>query len=443
MMPARLLLILSLGLASGCAATKSATRAAKAPGAFVTIEDNFRAARVASSRRNVPLIIEAWAPWCHTCRSLREVVMRDPQIVKLADVVQFASIDVDRKENEEFLERFPVRSLPTIFILEPESDVPSVKWLGALTVAEFTDLIHSHRRKGVRQEGDPFAAGDAASAVGDNPRAVREYRSALASLAKGSPAEARVVDSLVSRLSEMGAHRECLQVALERHPTLWAGTSRANVVTGGLQCALEVAGEFEDSGNELLLPLEREALALARDVNVNLLADDRSALFEAVIDSMKTRKAAVEERHAIAREWSAFLDESARIALGKAATVFESHRTLAHLELGEFDKATKILEASIQADPSDYNPHARLAAVHLAAGRLDMGLLAIDRALALAYGPRKLRMFKTKIELLQKKGDRNAEREAIDAGLAHAKTVRLSPNYERLLSTWQHRRRQL
>lgn len=361
--------------------------------------------------------------------------MRDPQIVKLADVVQFASIDVDRKENEAFLERFPIRSLPTILIFAPKGEDPSVKWLGALTVAEFTGLINSQRAKGVGQAGDPFGPGDAASAVGDNPRAIREYRRALATLAKGSPEEARVVDSLVARLVEIGAHAECLRLVTERHATLHGGTSRVNVVTTGIQCALEL----EDNGKEALLPLERAALSLARDPNVNLLADDRSAVFEAVVGSMKTRKAPADERRTIAREWSAFLEEAAASAVGKASAVFESHRTFAHLELGEFDKAIKMLEASIQADPADYNPPARLAAVHLAAGHVDAGLVAIDRALALAYGPRKLRMFKTKVELLQKKGDGKAEREAIEAGIAYAKTVKLSPSYERLLVAWKQR----
>jgi thioredoxin-like negative regulator of GroEL len=263
MKPARLFAAAFVILGSGCAGSKPVAQpSASVSHPLAVIEDDFAAARAASAKRNVPLVIEAWASWCHTCRSLREVVMRDPQIVKLGDVVQFASIDVDRKENEAFLERFPVRSLPTILIFSPKEEGPSVKWLGALTVAEFTGLIQSTKGGQAR---DPLGLGDSASAVGDNPRAIREYRRALATSAKGSPEEARIVDSLVARLSEMGAHRECLKVALERHPTLRAGTSRANVVMGGLQCALEVAGEFEDSGNQLLLPLEREALAMPRD----------------------------------------------------------------------------------------------------------------------------------------------------------------------------------
>ncbi len=398
---------------------------------LAVIEDNYEAARALAGKRKVPLVVEAWAPWCHTCRSLREVVMRDPQIVNLGDVVQFASIDVDRKENEAFLERFPIQSLPTILIFDANDDVPALKWLGALTVEEFETLIRGRKR----DDRDPFALGDAASAVGDNQRAIRAYRMSLADLKVGSPEEARVVDSLVARLSEMGAHVECLRVARERQVALRNGTSRANVIAAGLQSAIEL----EESGTDAMPELEQAALALARDPKAKLLADDRSALFETVVEAMKARKADGAALRAIALEWSVFLEESAAHALGRAQMVFDAHRTIAYLELGEFEKAQKMLEASVTSDPNDYNPHARLAAVHLAAGHMSEGLAAVERALALSYGPRKLRIHKTKIELLEKSHDSRGEWNAIRVALAYAKTVKLTPRHERLLFAWRQR----
>ena len=51
-----------------------------------------------------------------------------------------------------------------------------------------------------------------------------------------------------------------------------------------------------------------------------------------------------------------------------------------------------MLQASERDLPDDYNPPARLATAYKAMRRWDEALAASDRALAKAYGPRKLGM---------------------------------------------------
>ena len=66
------------------------------------------------------------------------------------------------------------------------------------------------------------------------------------------------------------------------------------------------------------------------------------------------------------------------------------------LFLGRGADAEKMLKESEKRLPSDYNPPARLARVYLTVGRYADGIAATDRALELAYGPRKTTILATR-----------------------------------------------
>ena len=64
-----------------------------------------------------------------------------------------------------------------------------------------------------------------------------------------------------------------------------------------------------------------------------------------------------------------------------------------------------MLEASERDLPDDYNPPARLAAAYKAMKRYDDALAASDRALAKAYGPRKIGILQTRADIYTAQGD--------------------------------------
>jgi predicted negative regulator of RcsB-dependent stress response len=80
-----------------------------------------------------------------------------------------------------------------------------------------------------------------------------------------------------------------------------------------------------------------------------------------------------------------------------------------------------MLEQSQRDFPQDYNPPARLAAALFAMKQNEEALKAIDRALGLAYGPRMLRLYTLKADILAAKGDREAERATVNQALVRAK----------------------
>jgi predicted Zn-dependent protease len=80
----------------------------------------------------------------------------------------------------------------------------------------------------------------------------------------------------------------------------------------------------------------------------------------------------------------------------------------------------------------DYNPPARLARAYFEMTRLDEAARAIDRALALAYGPRKMRLYALKADILSAKGDSTGAHAAIAEALKLAGSLPLTGGYARL-----------
>ena len=88
-----------------------------------------------------------------------------------------------------------------------------------------------------------------------------------------------------------------------------------------------------------------------------------------------------------------------------------------------------MLEQSRRDFPGDYNPPARLAAAYLAMKRYRDALAAVDQALALAYGPRKLGFWSLKADILVAQGDAPHAADALRQGLAFAATIALPESY--------------
>jgi tetratricopeptide (TPR) repeat protein len=138
-------------------------------------------------------------------------------------------------------------------------------------------------------------------------------------------------------------------------------------------------------------------------------ADDRAdvlaMLAEALRDSgdVEGARKANEARLAV-------LEQAAKEAPSKqAAATYDYARAGAYVALGRAEEAVKMLSEREREMPDSYEPPARLAEVLFKIDRAKEALSAIDRAIARAYGPRKLRYLKLRAEILGKLGDRKGE----------------------------------
>ena len=82
-----------------------------------------------------------------------------------------------------------------------------------------------------------------------------------------------------------------------------------------------------------------------------------------------------------------------------------------------------MLEASERDLPDDYNPPARLAVAYTASKRYDEALAASDRALARAYGPRKILILSNRADTYAAKGDAAAAKMTLQEALTFAQSL--------------------
>jgi tetratricopeptide (TPR) repeat protein len=84
-----------------------------------------------------------------------------------------------------------------------------------------------------------------------------------------------------------------------------------------------------------------------------------------------------------------------------------------------------MLQQSERDLPGDYNPPARLAAAYRMLQRWDEALAASDRAMALAYGPRKLNFYETRADIFKGRGDLEGARRTLAEAIRYAQALPL------------------
>jgi tetratricopeptide (TPR) repeat protein len=198
--------------------------------------------------------------------------------------------------------------------------------------------------------------------------------------------------------------------------------------------ALDVSGSLPSGAPERqrIPGLVAAAKRILADDSLPILADDRSSLYEIVVEALAAQGDANGSKQ-VARAWSAFLEaEAGRAATPETRVVFDAHRLSAYLELGEEAKAIEMLSQSERDFPDDYNPPARLARAYFQLKQYDRALAAIDRALPRIYGPRAMRVLALKADICQANGDREGARAALRQALGIAARVALPASYGKL-----------
>jgi tetratricopeptide (TPR) repeat protein/thiol-disulfide isomerase/thioredoxin len=406
------------------------------------VEDDYPKALATARSLGKPLFVDAWAPWCHTCLSMRAYVFPDEAMRPLATDFVWLALDTEKPESAAFLEKYKMQVWPTLWVIDPKTEAPVLKWLGSATAKELVGILQD-TKAGVTNgdsQGEAGAAlvrGHQASAAGKREDAVREYKAALAAAPPHWNKRAAAVEALVSRLDELRLDAECTETALAEMAKIPPGTSLANVGLLGLGCARRSPEGTPQRKSAPLLARAVEQIAL--DEGVPILADDRSGLFEETVDARREDHDTAGAK-ALAARWADFLERQARAAANPSArAVFDAHRMLAYLALGDPARAVPMLTESEKDFPKDYNPPARLAKVYLELGRFDDGVRTIERAMLLAYGPRKMRFFLLKADLLVAKGDKPGSLVALQEAVAYGASLPMAERPTRDLAEIEKR----
>jgi tetratricopeptide (TPR) repeat protein len=350
------------------------------------IDDDYPRALAEAKAKNVPLFVDAWASWCHSCVSLKNFVFKDPRIAPETSRFVWLAIDTENPKNGDFVAKFPNAVLPTLRVIDPNTEQALLTWQGTLTAPELVGTLDDVR--GQAKKNDASVARDE--------------------------------DASVMQLSLAGNNAACAKAASDLIGKLPNGTQRVDVAVTGTGCATELP---RDQQQRVLPQLLDELKKITNDKTLPILADDRSGAYEALVDAGNaTGEKAAARENAVA--WAAFLEGEAKNAKTPAErAVFDPHRLLAYLALGEPERAIPMLQQTQKDFPDDFNPPARMARAYLEMGKYDDAISNSDKALALANGPRRVKIALVKADALAKKGDQAAERKTIADSLAFLATL--------------------
>jgi tetratricopeptide (TPR) repeat protein len=388
------------------------------------IDDDYPRALAEAKATGKPLFIDAWAPWCHTCLSMRSYVFTDDKVKGLATRFVWLAIDTEKPGNADFVARYPMQFWPTLWVVDAKTEQPALKWLGSATAPEIVSLLEDAAAGLTTGTGEGEAAaallrGERASAAGRRHEAIREYETALEKAPPKWTKRGRVDEALVSELWAAKEDAPCTALAETELAKIPGGTSLANVGLLGLECARRspVGTPAHDAAARLARAVEQIAL----DPSVPILDDDRSGLFEEVVDDRNADHDPVGAK-SLATSWAAMLELRAAEAKTPAArAVFDAHRMLAYVALGDPARALPMLKASEKDFPDDYNAPARIARVDLELRRYDEAAAAAARALARGYGPRKLKLYLLMADIEKAKGDAAGLSRTVDEALLFAR----------------------
>jgi len=108
---------LAQGLQPRCGNCKKPLAAHSGP---VEVSDATFAAEV--ERSPLPVLVDAWAPWCGPCRMVAPVI--DELAAEMAGQVRFVKLNVD--QNPETSQRFQIMSIPSLIVFQNGREVDRI-----------------------------------------------------------------------------------------------------------------------------------------------------------------------------------------------------------------------------------------------------------------------------------------------------------------------------
>jgi thioredoxin-like negative regulator of GroEL len=384
----------------------------KQHGVMKWIEDDFPSALACAKATKKAIVLDLWAPWCHTCLSMQSEVFTDKSFEPLANKFVYVALDTDRDVNAAAVAKYPPSAWPTFYVIGPDEQVLS-RFIGGASVAQFQAFLET----GEKALAGGVVGADAHLLAASRHMQAKQYEDAdreLTAAMKDAPAEwPRRADALVTLINarvKQKKHAECVELAEKSLDDTGNTASASDFLYQAMECAKERAKAEPDRVSKLRQRAVARWQKLLADDKAPLSIDDRSDAMANLRDALDTldRKAEAKE---VAEKQRAMLDEAAQKAKSPmAAMTYNWPRAEVYAYLGRPLELVPALQKSAADLPKEYDPRARLGWIYLKGDKLAEAAKWTDQALALVYGPRKTRVLNQRAEIAAKQGDKSAER---------------------------------
>ena len=383
---------------------------AETKGPIAWIEDDYPTALACAREKKLPLVLDLWAPWCHTCLAMQTTVFMDPSFANAKFV--FASLDADREVNAAAIGKFAASAMPTFYVIGNDEAVLA-RFIGAADTKQFLAFLASGAAAasgGGAVADARLLGGQRALAKRDYTAADEEFTAALAAMPENWARRDELLNAIILVKSKRGDAKGCLDIA-EKYMEVAGNNALATNFIGTADGCVEKAKASEP---ERAAKIRQQGIArwkaILADKTAPLSIDDRAEALGYMRDALDA-SGKPDEAKQVAEQVRVMLDD----AMAKAPTPLEK---MTHLwlrcEVYVYLKRPLDLVADIEALakqlPKEYDPPARLGWLYLKAGKLDEAAKWTEQALGLVYGPRKGRLLAQRAEIAKAAGDKATER---------------------------------
>ncbi|MCP3098083.1 tetratricopeptide repeat protein [Myxococcus sp. K15C18031901] len=413
----RLLPVL-LAVLAGCATTPT-----RAPAHAVFIQNDYAAALAQARAEDKPLFIDYHAIWCPPCRTLEAQVFTAPAFVERARDYVLLSVDVDDPVNEPFLERFPVNNLPTLLVLDAETETPALRWMGGVGLEDVLALLDDAQRALHARLSGPeqlLLEGDRAYARREHALAAAKYQEAVARSARDWNRRGRAVESALNALWNAEHFQACAEYAVQEVPGL-AAEEQVDAASFGYACAryAEEPKPWAAPAQKALEPAIEKAFEQAQRSG----AKSQVWLYGSMAELLGERGDEEGARRLSEKHYAEVLAHRAKETTAQGRAAWDPQLYSAAESSGHLADTLELFARSEHELPGDFSASTRVAANLRELGRYDEALAATDRALKLAQGGRRLAVWLSRARTLERAGRKAEARADLKTALAEAERL--------------------
>ena len=391
----------------------------KPVGQMQWIDDDYTSAVACAKQQKKPLVVDLWAPWCHTCLSMQTTVFTDASFAGERDKFVWLAMDTDRPENAAALQKLAISAWPTFYVLGADESVLA-RFVGAASVEQF----HQFLAAGAAAQAGGIAAADARMLGAERALALKDYDAADSELAAALTAapkdwarRAELLNSMILTKYKKKDDAGCMALADEHMDETGHAAAASDFLVTAMSCADDRAKDEPDRVKALREKAVTRWKALLADPAAQLSIDDRSDAMASLRDTLDSLGKKDEAKQIALAQQKLLDDTAAKAPDALAAMTYNWPRAEVYVYLGKPLDLVPALEKSAKDLPTEYDPPARLGWIYFKAGKLPEAAQWTDKALTMVYGPRKGRLLTQRADIAAAAGDKAKERELRDAAV--------------------------